>query len=192
MDAELAYSRHFPAINWLRSHSLYSRQLATSWTHSLSEHATELAKFWSEKIPGFEQLRNTALNLLSEAAEIESIAKIIGENALPDDQRLILLTAESLKEGFLRQDAYDEVDSFCPPYKQVLLLQMFLDFYEKAQFLVKNGVSAEKLVGLPILSRMKRVKEDKGGETAILQFNKEIQEQLEKIGQEYSIESRSV
>lgn len=191
LDAELAYSRHFPAINWLRSHSLYRRQLTASWAKSLSDHAKEVEKWWGEKVPGFAQLRSTALNLLSESAEIESIAKIIGESALPDDQRLILATAELLKEGFLRQSAYDDADSFCPPYRQVLLLEMMLDFYQKAKVLVDKGVKAEKIVDLPIIIKMKRVKVAKEGEKAILELGREVREVLNTIGKDFGIEFRN-
>jgi len=187
LDTELAYSRHFPAINWLKSYSLYSRQLTVSWAQSFSDNIKELAKWWGEKVLGFEQLRSNALELLSESAEIESIARIIGETALPDNQRLIMLTAELVKEGFLRQNAYDDVDAFCPPYKQILLLQMILDFHGKAQILVKKQVPIEKITELPIISRLKRVKEDKGGEGAVLQLSKEVDEQLGKIAQSYGI-----
>jgi len=194
LDTELAYSRHFPAINWLKSYSLYSRQLTVSWAQSFSDNIQELAKWWGERFIGFEQLRSAALGLLSESAEIESIARIIGETALPDNQRLIMLTAELVKEGFLRQNAYDDVDAFCPPYKQIALLEMILDFHEKAQLLVKKQVPIEKIAELPIISRMKRIKEDKGGERAVLQLGKEVDEQLGKIAQSYGItfESRGV
>ena len=191
LDAELAYSRHFPAINWLRSHSLYSRQLTPSWAHSLSEHAKEVEKWWGEKIPGFDQLRRTALNLLSESAEIESIVKIIGENALPDDQRLILATAELIKEGFLRQNAYDDVDSFCPPYRQVLLLEMFLDFYQKARVLVEKGVKTERIINLPIIAKMKRVKAAKDGKKAILELGKKVHTELNDMGKDFGIEFKN-
>jgi V/A-type H+-transporting ATPase subunit A len=188
LDTELAYSRHFPAINWLRSYSLYSRQLTQSWAHSFSAHVKELTGWWGEKIPRFEELRTTALDLLSESAEIESIARIIGETALPDDQRLILLTAELIKEGFLRQSAFDEVDSFCEPSKQALLLKMILDFHKKVQILVKKRVPMEKLADLPIIAGMKRIKEDRGGEMAILQLIKEADEQVGNVAKEYDVE----
>jgi V/A-type H+-transporting ATPase subunit A len=185
LDTELAYSRHFPAINWLKSYSLYTTQLAASWAHSFSAHTKELAKWWEEKIPKFETLRGSALDLLSESAEVESIAKIIGESALPDDQRLVMLTAELLKEGFLRQNAFDDIDAFCEPNKQVMLLDMILDFHTKAEGLVKKHVPIEKILELPAISKMKRVKEDKHGEMAVVETIKEVDEQLGKISREY-------
>jgi V/A-type H+-transporting ATPase subunit A len=187
LDTELAYSRHFPAINWLKSYSLYSRQLMTSYAQGFSEHVKDLAKRGGEKVSMLEQLRSTALRLLSESAEIESIARIIGETSLPDEQRLMLLTSGLIKEGFLRQSAYDEIDSFCAPSKQFLLLKMFLDFNEKAKLLIKKQVPVVKLTELSVVSKMKRIKEDKDEEKAILQLNKEVDEELAKIAQDYGI-----
>ena len=184
LDAELAYSRHFPAINWLKSYSLYPNQLSC-WATSFSAHTKELSKLWSQKIPEFENLRGTALDLLSESAEVESIAKIIGENALPDDQRLIMLTAELLKEGFLRQNAFDDVDAFCEPSKQVLMLDVILAFHKKAEVLVKKRIPIETIIELQVISKLKRMKEDKGGEWSILQLVKEVDEELDKISKQY-------
>ncbi|HUW48581.1 MAG TPA: V-type ATP synthase subunit A [Patescibacteria group bacterium] len=185
LDADLAYSRHFPAINWMKSYSLYTRQLKTSWTQVFTTHIKGLTEWWQEKFPTLEQLRSTSLELLNKASEIEAIARIMGETSLPDDQRLILQTSELMKEGFLRQNAYDSVDSFCPPEKQVLLLDMILDFYSKAQVLIENKVPIQKLLDLHVVSRMKRIKQDKGEEMAVLQLIRDIDEELAKIGKAY-------
>lgn len=185
LDTELAYSRHFPAIDWLKSHSLHSQQLSANWSSSLAEHSEELRRWWHEKTLASERLREEALNLLSESAQIESIARIIGESALPDQQRLTLLTAELIKEGFLRQSAYDKVDSFCEQYKQVLLLRMILRFHAGAQILISKQVPIEKLLDLPEISTMKRVKSDEAGEKAILQLGKDVEKQLEEVANSY-------
>ena len=188
LDADLAYSRHFPAVNWTKSYSLYTRQLRASWTQVFTTHIKGLTEWWQDKFPTLENLRNASFELLNKASEIEDIARIVGETSLPDDQRLILHTSELMKEGFLRQNAYDVVDSFCPPEKQVLLLDMILDFYSKAQALVQNKVPIEKFIELPFISRMKRIQEDKGEEMAVLQLIKEIDEELGKIGRVYGVE----
>jgi V/A-type H+-transporting ATPase subunit A len=188
LDPDLAYSRHFPAVNWMKSYSLYTRQLRASWTQVFTPHIRGLTEWWQEKFPTLDNLRNTSFELLNKASEIEAIARIIGETSLPDDQRLILHTSELMKEGFLKQNAYDTVDSFCPPEKQVLLLDMILDFYSKAQALVQNKVPIEKFIELPFISRMKRIQEDKGEEMAVLQLIKEIDEELAKIGRAYGVE----
>ena len=192
LDPELAYSRHFPAINWLKSYSLYSSMLLSSWAASFSQHVNRLADWWMKIAPQFPSYRAKALELLSIAAEIESIAKIIGESALPDDQRLILLTAELLKEGFLRQNAFSEVDSFSEPEKQVLLLKMIMDFHEAAYELVRNGVPIERIRSLPYISIMMRVKEDPEKVDAIMRVYNDAINTLKKIGSEYGVEVRSV
>jgi V/A-type H+-transporting ATPase subunit A len=189
LDTDLAYSRHFPAINWLQSYSLYAGQLAGNWAQSFNEVKAQEKKpdmFW-ERFPTFEKLRSTALDLLTKSAEIEAIARVIGETTLPDDQRLILQTAQLIKEGFLKQNAYDEVDSFCHPFRQVALLSMMLRFYVKAQILIKNQVPMEKIVDLPVISKMKRVKEDMGQQLAISQLTQEVDADLEEIAQKYQI-----
>lgn len=191
LDADLAYSRHFPAVNWMNSYSLYTRQLRASWTRVFTTHMKELTEWWQAKFPTLEQLRSASLELLNKASDVEAIARIIGEASLPDDQRLILHTSELMKEGFLKQNAYDSVDSFCPPEKQVLLLSMILSFYSKAQILVNRGVPIDKFIGLPFMSKMKRIKEDKGEDMAILQLIKEIDDDLTNVAQSYNVELRS-
>ncbi len=189
LDTELAYSRHFPAINWMQSYSLYSGQLAASWARDFTtRRESEMIKEGKSVGVHFEQLRGTALDILIKSNEIEAIARVIGETSLPDDQRLILHTAELIKEGFLKQNAYDQVDSFCPPSKQVLLLNMILEFYAKAEVLLKKQVPIEKITELPTVSKMKRVKEDKKQEEAILQLNKELDAGLKEIAKKYDIE----
>lgn len=191
LDADLAYSRHFPAINWMKSYSLYTRQLKASWTQAFTPHMKELTEWWQEKFPTLDHLRTASLELLTKASDIEAIARIIGETSLPDDQRLMLHASEFMKEGFLKQNAYDPVDSFCPPEKQVLLLDMILDFYSKAQFLVQNKVPIDKFIDLPAMSRIKRIKEDKGEEMAVLQLMSEIDKELSEVARAYGVELRS-
>jgi V/A-type H+-transporting ATPase subunit A len=185
LDADLAYARHFPSINWMKSYSLYTRQLRASWTQVFTPHIKGLTEWWQEKFPTLDQLRSVSLELLNKASDIEAIARIIGETSLPDDQRLILHTSELMKEGFLKQNAYSDVDSFCPPEKQVLLLDMILDFYSKAQILVQNKVPIEKFIELPVVARMKRIKEDRDEEVAVLQLIRELDEALKKVAQTY-------
>jgi V/A-type H+-transporting ATPase subunit A len=190
LDTDLAYSRHFPSINWLQSYSLYAKQLAANWTQTFNTATAQekkTDKLWKETFPNFEQLRNTALEVLTKSAEIEAIARVIGETTLPDDQRLILLTGQLIKEGFLKQNAYDEVDSFCHPLRQVALLSMMMRFFIKAQILIKNQVPIENIVELPIISKMKRVKEDVGQQLAVSELTEEIDADLERIAQKYQI-----
>ena len=188
LDRDLAYSRHFPAIHWLKSYSLYVDRLLGSWATSYSQYADEIAKYWKEKLhEDFGKLRGRALKILSESAEIESIARIMGERALPDDQRLILLESELIKEAFLRQFAYHEVDAFCEMDRQVALLHTLLDFYDKTRNLVDNGVPAERIKSLPQISKLERAKEDESGIKGLQTLSEEIDVEVSKLKEEYGI-----
>jgi V/A-type H+-transporting ATPase subunit A len=147
LDSELAYRRHFPAINWLRSFTRYMR-VAADW--------------WTEQSPGWEDARANALRLLEEASEIEETARIIGEKALPDEQRLVLLMAEILREGFLVQSAYHDIDRYCSPEKQSALLEIYVDFYDVVAPLVRKGIPIEQIRDLDVLRDMMRLKERQG------------------------------
>ena len=164
LDSELAYRRHFPAINWLRSFTRYLN-VAERW--------------WGEFDETWGETRGLALRILEEAAEIEETARIIGEKALPDDQRLVLLAAEMLREGFLVQSAFHDVDTFCPPEKQVQLLKLFTDFYESTRPLIEEGIPIDQVRELDVIRDIMRLKEREGTEPindARRQMNNEILE----------------
>ena len=147
LDSQLAYRRHFPAINWLRS---FSRYLDVA------------ARWWGELDSSWEPTRALALRILEEAAEIEETARIIGEKALPDDQRLILLVAEMLREGFLVQSAFHDIDRFCSPEKQVKLMKIFTDFYNTVRPLIEQGIPIDQVRELNVIREIMRLKERDG------------------------------
>ena len=188
LDRDLAYSRHFPAIHWLKSYSLYADRLLGAWAHSFSHYSEKIAAYWKGRLgKDFAELRTKSLKILGESSEIESIARIMGESALPDNQRLVLLSAELIKEAFLRQFAFHDVDAFCDMEKQLALLEMLIDFHERSSILVRNGIPVEKIKEMPQIKKMERAKEDKGGIDSIIKLTKDNQEALEKIGQEYNV-----
>lgn len=194
LDPELAFSRHFPAINWLKSYSLYSGPLQTTFTEGFGSF-TEYAKvfdWWNELSSRYPEYRSGALELLNTAASIESIAKVIGESALPDDQQMILLTSEILKEGFLRQFAFSEVDGYCDPQRQVLLLKMILDFHATAMKLVKRKVPVDTIRELQQIPLIMRAKENPGRIEYIAHLMEETQEVLEKIANGYGFSTKEV
>ena len=172
LDSELAYRRHFPAINWLRS---FTRYLDVA------------ARWWSDMEPTWEETRAQALRILEEAAEIEETARIIGEKALPDDQRLVLLVAEMLREGFLVQNAFHPVDRFCPPEKQVKLLRLFTNFYNTVRPLIEQGVPIDQVRELDVISEIMRLKEDEGTKP-IEDARKQMLEEIDKLGRQYEVE----
>ena len=104
LDANLARRRHFPAINWLTSYSLYINDIAGWWKKNTGED--------------WKSLRDDAMSLLQKEAELQEIVQLVGPDALPDRERVILEIARMLREDFLQQDAYHEVDSYCSPKKQ--------------------------------------------------------------------------
>jgi len=147
LDSQLAYRRHFPAINWLRSFSRYL-DVASRW--------------WGELDSSWEPTRALALRILEEAAEIEETARIIGEKALPDDQRLVLLVAEMLREGFLVQSAFHDIDRYCAPEKQVKLMRIFTDFYNTVRPLIEQGIPIDQVRELDVIREIMRLKEREG------------------------------
>ena len=169
LDTELAFRRHFPAINWLRSFSRY---------------VDVLREFWERYDPNWFRLREEALRLLEESSRLEEIARVIGEKALPDEQRLILLASEILREGFLVQSAFHEVDRYCPPEKQVKMLRVIMEFYRRASELIKLGVPVERVRGLKNLVELLRLKEKKGVEE-IAEAERRLIEEMEELKAEY-------
>jgi len=174
LDTELAYRRHFPAINWLRS---FTRYLDVA------------AKWWSQFDPEWEATRAQALRLLEEASEIEETARIIGEKALPDEQRLVLLLAEILREGFLVQSAFHEVDKYCEAEKQAALLKAIIDFFNHVDPLIRQGVPIEKIREMGIVTELLRLKE-REGTGPIKESYVMMDAQTKEIGEEYEVEQK--
>ena len=171
LDTELAFRRHFPAINWLRSFSRYI-DVASRW--------------WSQYDAAWAAMRARALELLEEASEIEETARIIGEKALPDEQRLILLVAEMIREGFLVQNAFHEVDTYCEAEKQVKLLKAILRFYDSVEPLVRKGIPIERVREMRVITEIMRLKERRGVE-AIERVMGLITEQARALAEEYGV-----
>ena len=169
LDTELAYRRHFPAINWLRSFTKYTEVLE---------------EFWRKLEPDWRRYRERALEILEEASRLEEIARVIGEKALPNEQRLILLTADIIKEGFLVQNAYHRVDTYCPPEKQVKILKAITGFYDLAAPLVKKGVPVDRIRNLRSVLELLRLKERERLEEVDEVFER-LKRDLEDLRREY-------
>ncbi len=173
LDTTLAFKRHFPAINWLQSFSKY---------------VDNVREWWSEETGiNMYDLREEAMTILQESSRLEEIASVVGESALSDENRLIILIGELIREGFLVQNAYHEVDTYCPPRKQVLILKTLLEFYRKVKPLVDAGVpftEIEEMEVLGDLGRLKFVKED--------QVEKAIEDIMRKLERELSEVKKAV
>lgn len=149
LDANLAYRRHFPAINWLTSYSLY---------------ADKMASWFREEVNGnWTNLRAKLVKLLHEESELDEIVKLVGMDALSAEDRLKLEAARSIREDFLHQDAFHEIDTYTTLQKQYVMMELVLFFYEHSLQALKQEVSIEAIVKLPIreqIGRFKYIKEE--------------------------------
>ncbi len=144
LDSSLAYRRHFPAINWLNSYSLYQDRLAPWYEENVFSD-------WTEN-------RAEASRLLQLEAGLEEIVKLIGTDALSPEDRLVMESARSVREDFLQQDAMDADDGYCPLDKQASLLQLILSFYRKGNMAIARGADIERIAALPVRERIGRAK----------------------------------
>lgn len=144
LDSALAYKRHFPAINWLTSYSLYAESLG-SW---FNEHVS----------PDWTKLRLEIMRLLSKEAELEEIVRLVGMDALSPSDRLAMESARSVREDFLHQLAFHEVDTYTSLEKQLLMMRLVLGFYEKSLERLENGGDVQKIVSMPVRERIGRFK----------------------------------
>jgi V/A-type H+-transporting ATPase subunit A len=149
LDTDLANARHYPAIHWL---------------HSYSDYVEDLRGWWDKRAPDWNSMRTAALSLLQSEERLQQIVRLVGPDVLPESQRLILLSAELIRDGFLAQSAYDPKDSFCEPGRQAALLRMLLDFHERSRALIERGVPLKAIQNLPCLPDVIRAKSDFGNE----------------------------
>jgi V/A-type H+-transporting ATPase subunit A len=144
LDDRLAARKHFPAINWLTSYSLYSERL----DGYLRQHMGE----------DFPLLRREAMALLQHEAELQEIVRLVGLDALSARQRMTLETAKSLREDFLYQSAFHEVDTYCSMPKQYRILKLILAFHQAALAAMERGVALDRILQLPVRERIVRAR----------------------------------
>jgi len=144
LDVSLANKRHFPAISWLTSYSLY---------------VDAVKDWWGKVDPEWEDTRATALKILQQEAELEEIVRLVGPEALPQGDKLLLLISRMIREDFLQQSAYHEVDTYCVPAKAGLMLKTIIKFYELAQEMLNSGAGIEEIRSSPIVYRISRMKD---------------------------------
>ncbi|MGB8935800.1 MAG: V-type ATP synthase subunit A [Candidatus Nitrosopolaris sp.] len=150
LDASLASRRHFPSINWLTSYSLYADDLSNWYGQNVS--------------PEWVSLRKQALEILQRESELEEIVQLVGYDALPEPEKGILDTARSLREDYLQQSAYDEVDTYTSIRKQFLMLSIILEFGKMEADAIKKGVRSSRIGALEarkLISKIKWTPEDK-------------------------------
>ncbi|MET1159936.1 MAG: V-type ATP synthase subunit A [Thermoprotei archaeon] len=166
LDVALAYRRHYPAINWLTSYSLYVDNV-TDWWHKNID-------------PEWRRLRERALEILQRESELEELVRLVGIEALPEKDKLLLEVARMIREDFLQQNAFHEIDSYCPPRKTVLMMRAILMFYDYGLKAIEKGIPVEKIRGLRVRSRIARMKEIPN-----IGFEDEFKDIFNEIKQEY-------
>ena len=144
LDVGLANKRHFPAISWLTSYSLY---------------VDAVKDWWDQFDPGWENTRANALKILQQEAELEEIVRLVGPESLPEKDKLLLLVARMIREDFLQQSAYHEVDTYCMPAKAGLMLKTILRFYELSRNMLDSGATIETIRSSPVIYKISRLKE---------------------------------
>jgi V/A-type H+-transporting ATPase subunit A len=169
LDADLADRRHFPSVNWLKSYSLY---------------LDEVSGWWHEKIgEDWLRLRNKAMALLQKESELQEIVKLVGPDALPPRERAFLESARMIREDFLQQSAFHEIDTYCPEKKQYEMLRIMLKFSDKIQKAVDKGVHIDDIISMrsrESLARMSTVP------------NKEFEKRFQTIEQDLEKEIDSL
>ena len=166
LDSTLAYKRHFPAINWLTSYSLYLDLLAPWFDKNVS--------------PDWMKLRQRMMTVLQEEAELEEIVKLVGMDALSPKDRLKMETARSIREDFLHQLAFHEVDTYTSLNKQLDMMRLILEYYDRCSEALEKGADIEKLSALPVREAIGRFKYTKE-EDVQKEYSKVIAELSEQI-----------
>jgi V/A-type H+-transporting ATPase subunit A len=173
LDASLADRRHFPSINWLRSYSLYMDSVEPWWSKEISQQ-------WRE-------LRDKSMAMLQKESELKEIVQLVGEDALPDRERLVLEAARMIREDFLQQNAYHDIDTYCTPKKQFEMLNLMIDFYTQADDAVSRNIPAKDITELSVIGEISRLKfvPESEFETKLANVNKQVNEELRALVEKY-------
>ena len=174
LDASLADRRHFPSINWLRSYSLYMDSVESWWSN-------EISSLWRE-------LRDKSMALLQKESELKEIVQLVGEDALPDRERLVLEAARMIREDFLQQNAFHEIDTYCSPKKQFEMLNLMIEFHNRADDAVSRNIPAKDITDLATIgeiARLKFVPEDEF-EAKLAEIKKALNEEIRTLVDKYA------
>jgi len=144
LDKDLADRRHFPSINWITSYSQYIHMVENWWVNNVAKDWPALVK--------------ETFRLLQAENELESLVRLVGIDALPEDQKLMLLIARMIREGFLQQNAFNDIDTYSSPKKQYLLLKAMIDFYNSSKEVIEKKIPEAKIEDLPIIGEINRAR----------------------------------
>ncbi|MGA9844360.1 MAG: V-type ATP synthase subunit A [Nitrososphaeraceae archaeon] len=144
LDTRLAYSRHYPSINWMQSYSGYLEDVSKWWKENVSAD-------WYE-------LRAESYHILQREDTLKEIVRLLGPEALPDEEKLVLELARMIKIGILQQNSFDNVDTYCSPEKQVKLVRLMLKFYKESQKALREGIPLADIRAMPIITTLLKAK----------------------------------
>jgi V/A-type H+-transporting ATPase subunit A len=144
LDTRLAYSRHYPSINWMQSYSGYLEDVSKWWTENVS--------------PDWYTLRAASYNILQREDTLKEIVRLLGPEALPDEEKLILEMARMIKIGILQQNSFDKIDTYCGPEKQLNLVNLMVKFYKESLKSLKEGISLSDIRSMPIIPSLIKAK----------------------------------
>jgi V/A-type H+-transporting ATPase subunit A len=165
LDADLAERRHFPSINWNESYSLYREQLDPWFTENVDD--------------GWPERRQWAVDTLDEEAELQEIVQLVGKDALPEDQQLTLEVARYLREAYLQQNAFHDVDTFCEPEKTYGMLGAIRTFNDEAFRALEAGVPVEDITAIDGAPRLNRMGTAEDYDEFIAEVEEQITSELE-------------
>lgn len=174
LDKDLAAARHFPAISWLDSYS---------------EYADEVVEWWEERgYDSWHALRAEGLHILQRESHLQQIVRLVGPDALPDDQRLTLEAARLLREAFLQQSALDEVDAYATLEKQIRMLETILHFRDRAQRIISKGCPILVLRDLPVVNTLLRMKQSIPNDQVerMDEIRQAIDRQMDEVEEDYA------
>jgi V/A-type H+/Na+-transporting ATPase subunit A len=171
LDTRLAYSRHYPSINWMQSYSGYLEDVAKWWNQNVSEE-------WYN-------LRAESYHILQREDTLKEIVRLLGPEALPDEEKLVLEVARMIKIGILQQNSFDKVDTYCSPQKQLKQVSLMVQFYKNAQRVLKEGVSLVDIRAMPIITSLLKAKFEITDEevSKLDELEKVMTEQFSKLTQ---------
>jgi V/A-type H+-transporting ATPase subunit A len=170
LDTRLAYSRHYPSINWMQSYSGYLE---------------DVAKWWKENVSGeWYDLRAESYHTLQREDTLKEIVRLLGPEALPDEEKLVLEVARMIKIGILQQNSFDKVDTYCSPEKQIKLVKLMVKFHRDALKALRAGTPLADIRAMPIITSLLKAKfeipEDQLAKLGDL--DKSLDEQFRKLG----------
>ncbi len=173
LDKFLASSRHYPSINWIRSYSQYVDDINEWWSKNIAED--------------YKEVRTKSFEILQKEYKLQKIVKLIGPDALPDSEQLYLDVAKMIKIGFLQQSAYDDIDTYSTPEKQLKILRLILEFFDRAQDLIRNGIPIATIRNMKIIPSILRIKISVPNEelNKIDEIAKTMNDEFDSIAKEY-------